>query len=41
MKYLSTSKFYKELTGIVQLIENQNLELLNVKQTAEYLKLQK
>ncbi len=40
MKHLSTSKVYKELVDIKQLIENQDLELLDVKQAAEYLKLQ-
>ncbi len=40
MKYLSTNKVYEELEGITKLLENQNLELLDVKQTAEYLKLQ-
>ena len=39
MKYLSTSKVYEELEGITKLLENQNLELLDVKQAAEYLKL--
>jgi len=36
---LSTSKVYKELVDIKQLIENQDLELLDVKQAAEFLKL--
>ncbi len=39
MKYLSTSRVYKELAGIKQLIENQDLELLDLNQAAEYLKL--
>jgi len=39
MKYLSTSKVYKELADIKQLIENQNLELLDLNQAADYLKL--
>ena len=39
MKYLNTSKVYKELVDIRQLVENQDLELLDVNQAAEYLKL--
>ena len=41
MKYLNINKIYEELTEIKKLINYQNLELLDIEQTAEYLKLKK
>ena len=39
MKYLNINKVYELLTEIKQLINHQNLELLDLNQAAEYLKL--
>ncbi len=41
MKYLNINKIYELLTEIKQLINHNNLELLDVNQAAEYLKLQR
>ena len=39
MAYLNNNKIYEELAEIKQLINHQNLELLDLTQAAEYLKL--
>ncbi len=39
MKYLNINKIYELLTEIKQLINHQSLELLDLNQAAEYLKL--
>ena len=39
MKYLNIEKIYQGLSEIKELIKNQNLELLDLNQAAEYLKL--
>ena len=39
MAYLNNNKIYEELAEIKQLINHQNLELLDLNQAAEYLKL--
>lgn len=39
MSYININKIYEELTEIKQLINHQNLELLDLNQAAEYLKL--
>ena len=39
MKYLNINKVYELLTEIKQLINHQNVELLDINQAAEFLKL--